>query len=132
MTIPPSRSPFPALIGGVAIPAVLWTCFFAGLILVVPSYKKTFADSALRLPDITIAAIAASDWATTYWYVLLLSLPFLIAAEVAVVLLLWRSGRRGLVWPWAGLMIALPLLATTLVVVAIHLALMSILEDLSK
>jgi type II secretory pathway component PulF len=132
MTTQPSRSPLAALVWGVAIPATLWVCYFAGLILVVPRYKKIFAEFNLRLPDLTIAVIAVTDWAVTYWYVLVLSLPFLLAPDVAVVLLLWRSGRRGLVWVWGGVMIALPLVAGLLVVVAIHLALTNLLEGLSK
>jgi type II secretory pathway component PulF len=132
MTARPSRTLVADVVLGVVVPAVLWACFFAGLILVVPGYKKNFTDFNLRLPDATLAVIAVADWAVNYWYVLVLSLPVFLAADVAVVVRLQRSGRRGLVGLWEGVMIALPLLAAALVFVAIHLAVTSLLEGLSK
>lgn len=132
MNTHPSRSPVAALVCGVAVPAVIWTCLVAGLILVVPGYKKTFADLGMQLPADAIVAIEVADWVTTYWYVLLIWLPFLAAADAAVVLLLWRSGRRGLCGLWCGLMIVLALLAVALAVVAIYLPLTRLQEQLSK
>jgi type IV pilus assembly protein PilC len=132
MTTQPSRTPVAALVWGVAVPFALWVGLCAGLVLVVPGYKKTFAEFGMRLPVATEFAIAVSDWVATYWYVLLLSPPFFVGADVAVILFLWRSGRRGLVWVWGGLMIALPIVATILVIIAISLAMTKLYEGLSK
>jgi type II secretory pathway component PulF len=132
MSTASSRSAVAALVCGVAVPAVVWTCLVAGLILVVPGYKKTFADFGMQLPRDTLVAIEVTDWVTNYWYVLLLWLPFFVVADAAVVLLLWRSGRRGLCGLWCGLMVLLALLAVALAVVAIYLPLMRLLDQLSK
>jgi type II secretory pathway component PulF len=132
MTTAPSRWPVAALVWGVAVPAVIWTCLVAGLIFVVPGYKKTFADFGIQVPADTLVALEVTDWVTTYWYVLLIWLPFLAAADAAVVLLLWRSGRRGLCRLWCGLVVALALLAAALTVVAIYLPLTRLQEQLSK
>jgi type II secretory pathway component PulF len=132
MTTQPSRSPLVALIVGAAVPALLWGCLCVGLVLYVPRYKKIFADFALVLPGATVAVIAVSDWIANYWYVLLLSLPFLFAPDVLIILLLWRRGSSVLGRLWAGLMIVLPLLAAAVVVIALYLPLTKLYEGLSK
>jgi type II secretory pathway component PulF len=121
-----------ALIWGVGVPTFLWAIVVVGLIVIVPRYKKTFADFAVALPESTTATIAVSDWASTYWYILLLSLPFLLAPVVVILVLLRQWGRPRLSRLWIGLMIALPLVAGILVAIAIYLPLAKLNEGLSK
>jgi hypothetical protein len=132
MTTRPSRPPATDLVIGVAIPAFLWACFFVGLVLVVPRFKRIFMDFGMALPAITEAVLAVSDWAASYWYVLILSVPFLLVPAVAVVYGLARLPARLLSWLWFVLMIALPLLAMVLVFVAIYLPLVKLQEGLAK
>jgi type IV pilus assembly protein PilC len=132
MTTRPSRPPVADLVIGVAIPALLWAVLLVGLVLVVPRFKRIFMDFGLALPAATQAVIAVSDWAAAYWYVLILSVPFLLAPDVAVVYWLARRPGRALSCLWFVLMIALPLLAMVLVFVAIYLPEAKLLEDLSK
>jgi type II secretory pathway component PulF len=132
MNTPPARSPVPALVVGVVVPTVLWLILFAGLLLLVPRYQKTFADFNMTLPTATEAVLAAARWVANYWYVLILWLPFFLVPDAAIVVLLWRRPSRGLGRLWSGLMIALPLLGIGLVVLAIYLPLMKLYEGLSK
>ncbi len=132
MNTQPSRSPVPVLVAGVVIPTVLWTALLGGLVLVVPGYQKTFADFNMALPAATVAVIAVAHWVANYWYVLLISLPFLLAPDVVIVLLLGQLRSRTPSRLWSGLMIALPLLAAALVVIAIYLPLAKLQEALSK
>jgi hypothetical protein len=119
----PIRSLFGPLVLGVVVPTVLWAVFLVGLVLVAFDARRrlpNFAD--LNLPAGTRAAIAVADWVAVYWYILPLSLPFLLAPNVAVVLWLGRRPHRLLLWLWCGLMIALPLLAAVLAALALYAA----------
>jgi type II secretory pathway component PulF len=132
MSTQPPRSPVAALVWGVVVPILLWACLCASLILVVPGYKRMFMDFGMRLPAGAEAVIDVSDWVANYWYILVLSIPFLFAPDVAIVLLLWHSGRRTLVRLWAGLMIALPIVLGVLVAMSICLTWTKLNEGLSK
>ncbi len=41
------------------------------LTYVVPTFMEMFADMDIKMPGITLAVMAASDWMKAYWYVLL-------------------------------------------------------------
>ncbi len=116
-----SRPPIAPLVWGVGVPFLLWACLCAGLVFVVPAYKRTFMDFGMRLPAGAEATIAIADWVANYWYVLILSVPFLFAPDVVIVLLLWGSGHRTLGRLWSALMIAMPIVAAVLVAVSIYL-----------
>jgi hypothetical protein len=75
-------------------------------------------------------AVGVADWIATYWYVLPLSLPFLVPLDCLIILGLWRSGSRGLAWLWAALMVALPIVAGVLVAMSIWLPLQKLNEAL--
>lgn len=132
MNTRPSRSLVPALVWGAAVPTVLWVVLFVWLVLVLPGYKSTFSAFGMQLPASTLFAVELADWVTTYWYVLLLFLPTLLVSDVIVLVLLQRLPSRVPSYLWCALMIALALLATALVIVAIYLPLAKLQEGLSK
>ena len=70
---------------------ILWL-----LLNLVPQYVKIFKDFNARLPDMTIMVIDLSGLFAKFWYVLV---PGLLAGDVAVMLLLNRSGRTA---PYGG------------------------------
>jgi type II secretory pathway component PulF len=132
MTTQPSRSPVSALVWGVVVPVVLWAAVIATLLIVIPRYKKRYQELGLNLPYNTEVAINAADWVNNYWYVALIWLLIFLPSATLIAVAVGRRSGRVLTWLWCAFMIALPLLASALLVFAIFLAEARLLEALKQ
>jgi type II secretory pathway component PulF len=103
----------------------------ARLVYSVPHYQKTFADFNMALPSYTVWVLDLSRWLVLYWYVAVVPVFGLIAADA---FLLWRMGgwraRSGCRWAW-GVMGSL-LSLWVLIELALWLPMMKLLDELKQ
>lgn len=87
----------------ICIVAIAVVCVM--LVVVIPSYTDMFNDLGTELPGITKAVVAASDFVTTKWYIIIL------VVGVAAALIVWFArtsvgehffGKLGLIMPLFG------------------------------
>jgi type II secretory pathway component PulF len=122
MTTQPSRPPVAALVWGVLVPVVLWAAVIAGLLIVIPRYQRRYQELGLSLPSYTENAVEAANWVNNYWYVALIWVLIFLPSGTLVTVAIGRRSGRWLSRLWVGLMIALPFVASALLVYAIYLA----------
>jgi type II secretory pathway component PulF len=132
MTTQPTRFPVSALVWGVIVPVVLWAAVFAGLLIVIPRYKKRYEEFGLHLPYNTEVAFKAADWVNNYWYIALIWVLIFLPSGTLIAVALGRRSGRGLTWLWCGVMIVLPLVASALLIVAIYQTEARLLEALKQ
>jgi type II secretory pathway component PulF len=92
------------------------------LLLVVPSYERTFAEFKVKLPLATEWVINASRWFARYWYVAVL-IALALAPLVSTVFVLVRHQLRS---RWLSvvcwlLVLLPPIVLAVLVAVALYL-----------
>jgi hypothetical protein len=96
---------------------ILWL-----LLRLVPQYMKFFKDFGMRLPDMTLMVIRLSIFFGHFWFVVA---PGLAAADFAIVVLLHRARRTGLLTAWGVLVWLIEMLLIAIVVLAISVPLTS-------
>ena len=69
------------------------------LLVVVPNFMDMFDDIGIEMPKITLMVVAASEWVTQYWYILLI----IIAAIVTGFVLFKRSEIGHKTFSWLAL-----------------------------
>jgi type II secretory pathway component PulF len=113
---PTARGPWLLVI----IHEMLWIGLGLLLYLVVPRFEAIFADFGVDLPALTVLLVKISRFVVRYWWVVLAMLVLLAPVDRAILEHLRRSpGGRRAVRLWSGLVIALPLAAFVLMVVAL-------------
>jgi type II secretory pathway component PulF len=70
-----------------------WSALFGYVLTVPPRYEQRFREFNMQLPAASQMVFAVARWAGNYWYVLLVCLPFLLAADAALVHVL-RSRKQ--------------------------------------
>ncbi|ARK23613.1 type II secretion system protein F [Sporosarcina sp. P37] len=80
-----SAMAYPIVVGIIAIGVVIFLLWF-----VVPMFVDMFASIGGQLPWLTRAVMAASDWVSNYWYLLIL-----VVSAIIVSFLMTRSNPKG-------------------------------------
>jgi type II secretory pathway component PulF len=107
----------------VILHALLGVVFLVVMLLVVPGYKRDFAEHEIALPWVTTKVIGVSDWLAAYWYVVIIFALPLLALDGGIVFLCWpRRGTRILGILWVILLIVLWLLVMAFVASSLLLA----------
>jgi type II secretory pathway component PulF len=112
--------------------ALLRTALFVGLFLIVPRYDKLFRDYGMNLPWLTENVITVSRWVVNGCFLLVMSVPFLIALDFGILFHLRSRGRQLLSWLWSFLLLFIPGIVVVLCAVAIWLPYQKLHEGLSK
>ena len=103
-----------------AIHCLLWFCFAAGMLLIVPGSLRSFRQSRLRLPFLTAAILDFSNWLIQHWGILVLAFPLFFAVDcIALIFLRHNPRTKGLGLIWLLVMSALPLLMASIVTTGI-------------
>jgi hypothetical protein len=132
------RAPGPSRLADALMAAALavvhglaWAPFFITLLIYVPRYEKTFADFAMRLPWLTESVIDLSDMLLFYFPLVLVMLPLCLALD-GLALYGLRRWSRPLSWAWFVLLLLAGIMAFAIVRLAMMLAMIELMEGLSK
>lgn len=85
---------YPIIVLVVAIIVVIFM-----LLVVVPNFMDMFDDIGIEMPKITLMVVAASEWVTQYWYILLI----IVVAIVSGFMLFKRSETGHKTFSWIAL-----------------------------
>jgi type II secretory pathway component PulF len=117
----------------VLVHASLWITLSLIMILVVPGYTSRFKNFDMQLPSLTESVLAVSNWFVDYFWILPFAFIPLLALDGMLVFRWYQQpSTRKLSYLWSGLMIALPVLASVVVVIGLRLAVVKFEEGLSR
>jgi type II secretory pathway component PulF len=119
-----SRSPATILV--VALHALFWTAWLAGLLLWVPRVERVFRDFNVKPPLMAELAITLTHGIVPLGLLLVL---LFVLADGTVAYRLRRSGARAL---WSGLMTIAPVAAIIVTALALILPMVQLLEMIHK
>jgi type II secretory pathway component PulF len=112
--------------------AIAWAPLLIFLIRVVPSYKKLFADFAMKLPELTMSILDLSDLVVDLgWIGVAAGVTVLVALDCLVLSLLLRY-QRILGWLWFGLLVLGAILTLLGCWSVVHLPLVELMEGLAR
>ena len=112
--------------------AALWAPSVYVLVVVVPRYKRIFADFGMKLPWLTMLLIDVSDWVVSWWFLILFLPGLLILADVLVICWLRQRGNKALGLLWLLLWTLLPGAVLAILWIAINEPLLELMDALSK
>jgi type II secretory pathway component PulF len=113
--------------------AVVAVALLYTLVVVVPSYDRTFRDFGLKLSALTETVIGLSRGATSIWFLLPIVIVLVLMVDAAVLYLLRRSdGTRWVSWCWVLVWLVLALASGVIMLLAVWLPYRKLVEGLSK
>lgn len=111
----PSRDPLLMVLTGV-VSMLLWLALAGQLFFVVPQVARAFGEFRMKLPWLTELVIAESLWAV----------PVMAVATLVVCIAFAKRSN----WPWAFLLILLPLIINGIVGASLFIPYLEMLDAL--